>query len=223
MTRTDSLFSGSAVQGYLLLLLACGAALLLSIPAGTRVAHLMSPIWKPSPLLFHLTYLTLTSLLGTFRGIAATRWYRLQWGTASRLAIHGLFAQLMVLPYLVFARALLPGSGAVVLLLVPYATLTAFMFSLIGLRLDLWGRARRAHTFVLQYAIFGFIYLLPWVIGLLPRTPSIITVLSPVGAALRIAQAGTALELSVAFVFVLLMIFMQALSIRRRIRRAHVV
>jgi hypothetical protein len=223
MTRSDSVFSNSAVQGYLLLLVACGAGLLLAIPSGTRVSHLLAPHWKPSPLLFFITYFTITSVLGTFRGISATRWSRLQWGTLLRLAGHALFGQLLVLPYLVFARALLPGSSTVIPLIAVYATLAAYMFSLIGLQLELWGRARRAHTFILQYMIFGLFFLLPWLIALVPRIPSAIMLLSPVGAALRITQQGSAWELSVAFGFVLLMICLQLLRIRRPIRRSHAV
>lgn len=223
MTRNDSVFSSSAVQGYSLLLLACGGALLFSIPSATRVSGLMGSHWEPSPLLFHLTYLTLMSLFGMFRGIAAARWYRLQWGTLLRLAGHILFAQLILLPYLIFARALLPGKSMVTPLLGVYATLAACMFSMIGLRLNVWGSARRAHTFVVQYTIFGLLLLLPWVIGLVPRIPSSIAVLSPVGAALRIVQDGSALELSVAFGFVLSMVCIQLFWTRRLIRRSHAV
>jgi len=223
VTRPDSVFSSSAAQGYFLLLVACGGGLLFSIPAGAHVSNLMEVHWNPSPVVFHLTYLTLLSLLGTFRGIAAARWDLQAWKSLPRLGAHILFGQLIVLPYMLFSRALLPGRPLVLLLLGAYAMLIAFMFSLIAFRLDRWGRARHAHTFMLQYAIFGLALLLPWALGLIPQVPGAISLFSPLCAGLRITQSASAEELAIAFAFALLMIAIQLVGIRRSTRRSHAV
>jgi len=223
VTRSDSVLSSGAVQGYFLLLLACGAGLLLSIPAGARVAQLMELRWSPSPLVFHLTYVTLVALFGTFRGIAAARWDRLKWKTLLKLAWHVLFAQVILLPYMLFSRALLPGRELVAPLLVLYTTLLAFMLALIALRLALWGAARRSHTFLLQYALVALLFLVPWALGLLPGVPSTIALLSPIGATIEIAGSAPAIELLIAFAFASLLILVQLPHLRHLIRRHHAV
>jgi hypothetical protein len=179
--------------------------------------------WKPSPLVFHLTYLTLTALLGTFRGIAAAAWERPAREILLRLAGHVLFGQLIVLPYLFFARSLLPGKELVLPVLVTYSSLASFMFAAIALRLDSWGRARNAHTFMLQYALFAFLFLVPWSLGFVPGVPSIVTLFSPIGTALRVMQSPSPLDLFVAYAFVLAVALTQLLAIRRTARRPHAV
>lgn len=223
MTQSDSVFSSGAVQGYLLLLVACGAGLLFSIPAGAHVADLMNLSWNPSPLVFHLTYVALLGILGTFRGIAAARWDRAVWDRVVRLGMHVLFGQVIVLPYLFFSRALLPGSAWPLVLLAVYATLASYMSSLVALRLERWGAARHAHTFLLQYATFGAVFFVPWAIGLVPRVPSAVALLSPLGAGLRILQSAPAQELLIAFGFVLFVIAVLLPGMRRPMRRSHAV
>ena len=223
MTRQDSVFSSSAVQGYLLLLFACGAALLFSIPTGARVSDLLELRWNPSPLIFHLTYVTLLGLLGTFRGIAVTRWDRQGWGAVVRIAGHILFGQLLLLPYLLFSRALLAGRGLVLPLLALYATCVAIMFSLIAYRMELWGTTRRVPTFLLQYSVFGLVLIVPWTVGLIPGIPTALTLLSPIGAALQTVQGASAPELIVAFAFVVAVAFTQVVGIQRALRRTHAV
>lgn len=223
MTRSDSVLSSGAVQGYFLLLLACGAGLLFSIPTGSRVAQLMELRWSPSPLSFHLTYVTLVGLLGTFRGIAAAGWDRLKWRTLSKLLGHILFGQAILLPYMFFSRALLPGRELVVPLLIAYTMLVAFMLALVALRLSLWGAARRSHTFLLQYALVGLLFLVPWALGLVPGVPSTTALLSPIGATREIAGSAPAIELLIAFAFPSVMILVQLPRLRHLIRRHHAV
>ena len=223
MTKQDSVFSSGAVQGYVLLLLACGAGLLFSIPAGARVSDLLELSWSPSPLVFYLTYVTLVGLLGTFRGIAATRWDRRDWGTVLRIAGHILFAQLLLLPYLLFSRSLLVGRGLVMPVLALYVTCASVMFSLIAYRVELWGTTRRTHTFLLQYTLFGLVLILPWAVGLISQVPTVLTLASPVGAALKIVQEPSAGELALAFAFVIAIACAQLVGIQRTLRRTHVV
>ena len=223
MTKQDSVFSSGAVQGYVLLLLACGAGLLFSIPAGARVSDLLELSWSPSPLVFYLTYVTLVGLFGTFRGVAATRWNRHGWGTVLRIAGHILFGQLLLLPYLLFSRSLLAGRGVVLPLLALYATCASIMFSLIAHRVELWGRTRRTHTFLLQYTLFGLVLVLPWAIGLISQVPTVLTLLSPIGAALKIVRDASAGELVLAFAFVVAIACAQLVGIQRTLRRSHVV
>lgn len=223
MTSPNSVLSSRAIQGYYFLLVSCGIGLLFSIPPATRVAQLMAPHWEPPPQTFFAVYVTITALLGLARGAAAASWGRVRWNTIVSLSVHAMFGQFLVLPLLIFSRALLPGRDTALLLLVAYSTLATLMFSLIALRLELWGTARRSRPFILQYTVFGLFLVVPWVLTFLARTPPIVAVFSPIGAALRILQPAPATESIVAFASVLLIISIQLFSIRRPIRRTHAV
>ena len=167
--------------------------------------------------------MTLVGLLGTFRGMAATRWDRHGWGTVLRIAGHILFGQLLLLPYLLFSRSLLAGRGLVLPLLALYAACASIMFSLIAYRVELWGRTRRTHTFLLQYTVFGLVLILPWAVGLITQVPTVLTLLSPIGAALKIIQDASAGELVLAFAFVVAIACVQLVGIQRTLRRSHAV
>lgn len=223
MTRPDSVFDSGAAQGYFLLLLASGAALLFSIPAGAYVSDLMESSWKPSPLVFHLTYITLLGLFGTFRGIAGAGWEGPVWSRLFHLARHVLFGQLIVSPYLFFSRALLPGRSSALPLLAVYTTVVAFTLALIAFRLERWGQRRGVRTFLLQYVLFALLLVAPWALGMLSGVPDAVGLLSPIGAGLRILGTAPAAELAVAFVFVLIVLLIQILGIRRSTRRNHAV
>jgi tryptophan-rich sensory protein len=223
MTRPDSILSSRAIQGHYFLLIACGIGLLFSIPPVARVAQLMEPHWEPPPQTFFVVYVAITALVGLARGSAAASWGRVRWNTVRSLAVLVLFGQFLVLPYLIFSRALLPGRDTALLLLVGYSTLASLMFSLLSLRLGLWGSARRTRPFVLQYTVFGLFLVVPWVLRFATRIPPIASLLSPINAALRIVHPASAAENAAAFAFVLLMISLQLLRIRRLIRRAHAV
>jgi hypothetical protein len=223
MTSLSSVLSSRATQGYYFLLVSCGIALLFSIPPATRVAQLMQPHWEPPPQTFFAVYVTITALLGLARGAAAASWGRVRWNTILSLSVHAMFGQFLVLPFLIFSRALLPARDAALIVLVAYSTLAALMFSLIALRLELWGSARRTRPFILQYVVFGLILVVPWFLTFVPRTPPIVALLSPIGAAMRILRPASATENVVAFACVLLIISIHLLSIRRTIRRTHAV
>ena len=223
MSKSHSILSSAAVQGYFVLLVGCGVGLLFSIPSAASVADLAELQWKSSPVAFHLTFVTLLSLLGAFRGVAAAGWDAPERRILTHLAVHILAGQLIVLPYLVFSRVLLPASGLSLPLLATYATITAFMFSVIELRLGRWGRARQVHTLLLQYAAVGLLFLLPWAISVIPGVPPTVTLFSPIGAALKITQAASASEPAVALAFVTLMTLVQLVCLRRAAGRNHAV
>jgi len=218
-----SIFASRALQGYYFLLATCGISMLLSIPPATRVAQMMEPHWAPPPQTFFVVYATITALVGLARGSAAASWGRVRWDTILAVTAHTLFGQLLALPFLIFSRTLLPGRDVSLCLLVMYSTLAALMFSLIALRLELWGSVRRHRAFVLQYVIFGLFLAVPWMASMTVQIPPIVAVLSPIGATLRIMRPASATENIATFAFVLLMIGIQLLSIRRPIRRPHAV
>ncbi len=223
MSSSCSPISPHVIQGYYFLLVSCGIALLLSIPPSTHVAQLMEPHWEPPPQAFYMTYVIVTAILGLARGSAAPSWGRVGWRTVSSLALLVLFGQCLVLPHLLFSRALLPNKDIVPLLLFVYAALVGWMFSLVALRLELWGTARRTRPFLVQYAVLGLVLIAPWLLSLSEHVPRIVATFSPIGAALGIVHSAPSGEHAVAFGFVALMILLQLLGLRHPIRRAHAI
>ncbi len=223
MTSPSSVLSPRAVQVHTFLLVVCGVGLLLSIPPITRVARLLEPHWNPPWQTFFATYVATTALIGLSRGSSAAAVSPLRWSVILSLLVHTAFGQMLVLPMLVFSRSLAPGKDVGLLLLLLYSTCSAMMFSLIALRMELWGVARRTRPFFLQYMLFGLFVVAPWVLSFVERIPAIVAVFSPIGAALQIMQSASSAEIAVAFGFVLLMISIQLLGIRRQIRRPHAV
>lgn len=223
MDHSSAPLSGYAVQGYYVLLVACGSALLFSIPHASRVTDLIRPHWDPPSSVFFAVYGVMTALLGLARGSAAASWDTAGWRTVGSLLGLVLFGQFLVLPHLLFSRALLAGRDTILLPLIAYVTLTAFMFSLIALRLELRAAARNTRPFILQHAVFALFVIVPWILSLVEHVPHIVAFLSPVGAALGMIHSASAMEHVVAFAFVGSVVVLQLIGIQRSIRRTHAI
>lgn len=219
MTGSESLFSGRAVQENAWLLVVCGIALLLSIPSGDAVEDALRNSWTPSPLVFVAIYVLTLSFQGALRGASAARWGLPSRAVPGTLLRHVLFSQLIALPCLLFARALLPGVEFAWALLLLHATLASFAFSLLAFRVARWGASRQAQTSLLPALLVSLALGLPCILDLLPQVPAIVRLASPIGVALTIARSPTVAELLVAFLFAAIAMSSQWLGIRRSSRR----
>ncbi len=203
MNRKASVFAAQAVQRSYGLLVACGAALVLSIPPAVRVADLLNTPWRISPQLFFFVYVLVTALAGLSRGAVAAAEPPLRRNPMPFLALHAAFDQLLTVPLLVFARMLLPpGHGIALLLLAIYAFLVTLLTSFLAFRVDRAPAAPRARPFFVRYAAFIVLFLAPWLLGASAAIPDWVARLSPIGATASILRLGSAADLVVAFGFV---------------------
>ncbi len=190
MGRAYALIDRENWRPYLIPVLLCGTSLLLATPAARVVQDLAGgPLFARMP--FYLSaYAVSMGLLGL--GLGATSAERDERGARLllSLAVRVVLAQLLCLPYTVFAYSLSPGHGGHFLLLGLLTTLTAFVLALISRLVEGFARLRPSLAFLAKYSAFAAYHVLPllW-----------LPVASPIGAANRLFDEITPLETALAF------------------------
>ncbi|MEE8593163.1 MAG: hypothetical protein V3T03_03440 [Candidatus Bipolaricaulota bacterium] len=221
--RSDSVFSTSSLQAYLSLTVLCGIALALSIQPPLRIAALhASGVFHP-PSLFHLAFVFLFGLFSVNRGavIAANTSARiLRLKLMFRFLTHIAYGLLLLLPYFVYSRALIPSRLAGMFIIVLYVAVSSLFFCLVSFQLDLRGDHRERGAFFLRYGFYAAFCLVPFGIGMSHRSLSVVLSVSPIGLATRIIGGASATELVVGFLVPSIGI-LWLLTRPRRIDRRH--
>ena len=221
--RSDSVFSTSSLQAYLSLTVLCGIALALSIQPSSRIVALH---FSHPPSLFHLAFVFLFGMFSVNRGavIAANTSARiLRLKLVFRFLEHIAYGLLLLLPYLVFSRALLPAGIAGIFILVLYVAVLSFFFCLLSFRLELRGNSRRRGAFLLRYGLYAAFCLVPFGIGMSHRSLSVILSVSPIGLATRIIEGASAIDLFAGFLVPSIGILWLLTRLRRIDRRHHAI
>ena len=222
--RSDSVFSTSSLQVYLSLIVLCGIALALSIQSSSRIASLH--FFSHSPSLFHLAFVLLFGMFAVNRGavIAANTSARiLRLKLVFRFLEHIACGLLILLPYLVFSRALLPARIAGIFILILYVAVYSFFFCLASFRLELRSNRRRRGAFLLRYGLYAAFCLVPFGIGMSHPSLSGILSASPIGLTTRIIEGASGIELFVGFLVPSIGIFWLFTRLRRIDRRHHAI
>ena len=222
--RSDSVFSTSSLQVYLSMTVLCGIALALSIQPSSRIAAL--PFFSHWPSLFHLAFVLLFGMFAVNRGavIAANTSARiLRLKLVFRFLEHIAYGLLLLLPYLVFSRALLPARIAGVFVLSLYVVVLAFFFCLVSFRLEIRSGRRRPGAFLLRYSLYATFCLVPFGIGMSHPSLSCILSASPIGFATRIIEGASAIELFMGFLIPSIGILWLLTRLRRIDGRHHAV
>lgn len=224
--RSDSVFSTSSLQAYLSLVLLCGIALVLSIQPSSRIAELRASDFAYPPSLFPLAFVSIFGLFAVNRGavIAANtsvRIFRLK--LILRFLEHIAYGLLLLLPYFVCCRALLPDRVAGIFVLVLYVAVSSLFFCLVSFQLELRGHRRRREAFLLRYGLYAAFCLIPFGIGMSHRSFSAILSVSPIGLATRIIGGASAIDLLVGFLVPSIGILWLLTRLRRIDRRHHAI
>jgi hypothetical protein len=167
---------------YVCLLLFCGVALIFSMPWATYVRELQSAPWRPSAVVFFFTYAMMMSIVGLNRGAALAEHGRVQWRRIAKVAQHIVLAQILVSPYLVHVRVLLPGKEATIALLALYVTVLGLFHGLAAHQLEASSAERGRESFVLRYGLTALFFGLPMLGLLAGKRLEWIPLLSPFGA-----------------------------------------
>ena len=221
--RSDTVFSSSSLQAYLSLVLLCGIALALSIQPASRIAVLRTSDVSYPPGLFHLAFVFLFGLFSLNRGavVAANASARIP---HLKLILRFLeciaYGLMLLLPFLLFSRALLSEPVLGLLLLVSYTAVSSLFFCLASFRLELRGNQRKRSAFLIRYGFYIAFCLVPVGIGMSHSSLSLVLNASPIGLATRIIGGGSALELIIGFLVPLLGT-LWLLTRRRRFDRRH--
>jgi len=215
-----SLVPNDGVQTYSALLLLCGVAMLFAIPFAARVSQhsLFRSFYVPSMFLFLYTFLL--TLLGMSRGGAVAAQDRTIRASIA-IALQVLVGQLLVLPYLIYVRAVLPTSGPRIAMIAVYAFLVGFLAGLIGHRLECRAIDQRKPALLRKAVLVLAYYLAPFALNLaFGNRVALLSLLSPIGALLHILERGSATSTIVAFAIPIAMIALQLLRMRRIVQEA---
>ena len=216
----ESLIPNDGVQTYSALLLLCGVAMLFAIPFAARVSQhsLFRSFYVPS--MFLLAYTFLLTVLGMSRGSAMAAKDRTLRASIA-IALQVLLGQLLVLPYLIYVRAVLAASGPRIAVIAVYAFLVAFLAGLIGHRLECRAIDQRKPALLRKAALVLAYYVAPFALNLaFGHRVAFVSLLSPIGAVLHILERGSATSTIVAFAIPAAIIALELLRMRRMVQEA---
>jgi len=182
MRRRDLITEQGGWGVYVSLLLLCGLALVFSMPWATRVRELMASPWQPSPLVFFSVYALLAALVGLNRGAALAPRGIHQWRSVLRAQAQIAFAHVLLLPYFVYVRVLLPGLESRIPILVGHALLTSGVLGLVAYSLEVRRSARGKSSSGLRYGLGVLLFALPLLAAFAHGPANAAVAVSPLGA-----------------------------------------
>lgn len=210
MNSRYNLIDRESWQPFFSLLLFCGIALILSIPAARQVRHFERfPFLSGIPVFFYAHALFMGILGLNVGGTSAAR------GEHGRVLLpllggRVLLAQVLILPYLLFERALYPGREGAFFLIFLYTSIVSLLCAATSRLLEgPWARTS-ARGFLLKYALFTLYYTVPLVS---------LPVLSPLGAVTSFLYGERAALLLLAHAFPLALLSGVFLLLNRRAGR----
>ena len=224
--RSDSVFSTSSLQAYLSLIMLCGIALALSIQPPARIAAILSSGSTYPASLFHLAFVLLFGMFAVNRGavIAKNTSVRiLQLKVILRFLEHIAYGLLLLLPYVVFSRALLPDRLAGIFILILYVAVSSLFFCLVSFRLELRSNRWKSGAFLQRYGLYAAFCLVPFGVGMSHRSLSVILSVSPIGVVARIIGGASAIDLVVGFLVPSVGILWLLIRLQRIDRRPHAI
>lgn len=186
--RTDSVFSISALQGHLALLLISGISLLLSIQPASPISVLRGAPVVYSPIVFPLVTTLAFGLFAIARGAllagdAGSHVVRAR--LLLRVIQHVSFGLVAVFPLCLYSRSILQTRAIGVVVLMAYMFLLGVFACVASFRVE----ARRLHAgrsaFAVRYGLYIAFCLVPFVAGTLLQSVSILVIVSPIGFAVQ--------------------------------------
>ena len=172
MQKRFSLVDAQMMKPLFSLVLFCGLALILSIPPGRQVKDFGSLASLQRQGMYFYVYVFFSGMLGLSLGTLAA----VQQEAGRALYVHLLariaLGQALLVPYFIFMRALYPGREGMLVLVVLYATLVAFLMSVASRLIEESGHGASPRGFLGKYAVFVIYFAAPLLV---------IPALSPLG------------------------------------------
>jgi hypothetical protein len=224
--RSDSVFFSASLQAHLALVLLCGISLALSIQPASELAALRTLRSAQLPYLFHVFTVFVFGLFAVSRGavLAANTGPRiLRVRPMLHLLSHLGCGVLLLLPYFVYSRALLPGRGATLFVLLVYMTTMALFFSLASFRLGVRGHRNNRDAFLARYGVYVLFCLLPLGVGVSHPSLSTALAVSPIGFVMEIIAGPSTAKWFIGFCVPLLGILWMLTRLRQVDGRYHAI
>ena len=211
MNKRYALIDKESLQPFFSLLLFCGIALILSIPPARRIQHfdafsLLSGI--PAYFYAHALFIGIFGL-----NVGATSVARGERAFVfPLLAGRILLAQFLLLPYVLFERALFPGKEAAVVLFLVYTTLVGVLCAVASRLIEEPWQRTSSRGFLLKYTLFTIYY----VVSLVS-----LPILSPLGMVASLLHGEPASLLILAYAVPLLLLGVVSFLLNRQIGKDH--
>jgi len=182
------LLTPDGMQIHSILLLVCGTSLLLAIPFAGRVSQItdsaIGDLHLPSA--FFVLYTLFMALVGLNRGTLAAHRRDMAYGKALVVG-QVLVAQALVVPFLVFVRAIFPGAAGRIALVASYVTLTTLASGLIGLAIESRALRTGKSSFPLRHLVILAYFVVPVFLGFADHAAArYVSVLSPLSTVLQL-------------------------------------
>lgn len=190
MTRAYVLVDRESWRPFFTLVFFAGLALVLSVPGVRTVGNLAGASLLVRTPTFFYTLALFMGLLGL--GIGATSAERGERGAGMVrcLLLRVLLGEWLVLPYLVFSRALFPGREGAFALVILYTTLVSLLCAIVSRLVEQPLRWRSSTGFLVKYVLFLSYNVVP-----LAGIPF----LSPLGATRLLLEGATPAATAAAF------------------------
>jgi len=222
--RTDSVFSASALQAHIAMILISGISLAVSIQPPTQISALRVAALAYSPMIFPVVTTLVFGLFAVSRGalLASEAGNRL---VRSRLVLRAMqqisFGLLVLLPFYVFSRALLPTGTRGVLALLGYSLLFGLFACVASFHLESHRVRERRSAFLLRYTFYLAFCLIPFALGTISESVSFFLSLSPMGFAIEVVQGISAVQAALGCVVPFLGLIIVLMRLQRADRRHH--
>ncbi len=189
--RTDSVFSASALQAHVAMILVSGLSLALSIQPPTQISALRVAAMTYSPMIFPLVTTLIFGLFAVSRGalLASEAGDRIARARLLLRAIQQIsFGLVVLVPFYVFSRALLPTGTWGVVALLGYSFLFGLFVCVASFHLERHRVRKRRSAFLLRYAVYLALCVIPFALGTISESVSLLLTVSPIGFAIEVVQ-----------------------------------
>ena len=220
------LFSNHGASIYVILIVASGVVLLLSMPSASRLSELIQQPWRPFPLPFFLTYAVLSAITALSIGSPAapvlneTRKAPVILTVMARIA----FGQFLMLPLVAYSRVLFPKTATPLIATAAYILLLGVLMALVGVLLEIYASHQARNSVGFRYG-FLLAYMAIPLVGLASKSPvaQAIALVSPIQTIRRLLS-GSPATFEWASIFLIpaaIAIGATLLILRKRQTRAH--
>jgi len=200
-----------------LFVLLTGVALVFSMPSATFVREILqTPLSRGTPVAFFVVYVLACVFYGAGRGASAAS--SMGRGRSSVLSslVHIALAFLLTAPYFIYIRiVLLPAHRITILWIAGYALLISLSFALFGYWLELRGVRAGRESVLARYGAATAVVALPIAFHFAPPGIRLLSLVSPLSAAIRLYAGPSASEALVMFALPVVASLATSLLVRR--------
>ena len=183
----------------MVMLILSGLTLTFSMPWAATVEELITFPWNPSPAVFFSVLTLMMALIGVNRGTVLAPRGPMHWRHLVPLFGHLVFSHVLVVPYLVLVRSLMPGHGLRIPILAGFSILVSLAVGIASYvrQARRWNRGQESSGVV--YVAVVMVFALPLIAWAGRGLWHQISILSPIGAISQMLSGSERLWTAIGF------------------------